>query len=107
MRKKIETQHQLDAKLDEVWSNVRSGAAWEKWIPILSGSTIDGEGEGAKRVCKMHDGNELFETILESNDEQKLFQYQIDKQSFMPITDVVGTMKFSSNGEGTLMGMEC
>ena len=103
MKKRIETTHELDANLDQVWSNVRTGAAWEKWLPILSDSKIDGEGKGAKRVCKMHDGNELFETILESDDEQKLFQYKIDKQSFMPISDIIGTMKFSQNGVGTLL----
>ena len=101
MKKRIETTHTLDASVDQVWKNVRTGAEWERWLPILSGSTIDGEGKGAKRVCKMHDGNELFETILESNDEQKLFQYQIDRQSFMPISDIIGTMKFSENNGET------
>lgn len=101
MKKRIETTHTLSADLDQVWSNVRSGAEWERWLPILSGSSIDGEGKGAKRVCKMHDGNELFETILESDDEQKLFQYSIDQQSFMPISDVIGTMKFSENNGET------
>lgn len=103
MKKRIETTHTLHADLELVWNNVRTGAEWERWLPILSGSTMEGEGKGAKRVCKMHDGNELFETILESDDEQKLFQYQIDQQSFMPISDVIGTMKFSQeNGETKL-----
>ncbi len=103
MKKKIKTTHQLNADLDQVWSNVRTGAEWEKWLPILSDSSIEGEGKGAKRVCRMHDGNELFETILESDDQKKTFQYQIDKQSFMPISDVVGTMKFSGDGEETTL----
>lgn len=101
MKKRIETTHTLNADVEKVWNNVRTGADWERWLPILSGSSIDGEGKGAKRVCTMHDGNELFETILESDDEQKLFQYQIDQQSFMPITDVIGTMKFSENNGET------
>ena len=101
MKKRIETTHQLNANLNEVWAHVRTGAAWEKWLPILSDSSIQGEGKGAKRVCKMHDGNELFETILESDDQEKLFQYQIDKQSFMPIFDVIATMKFSEDKSGT------
>ena len=62
---------------------------------------MEGEGEGAKRVCKMHDGNELFETILKSDDEAKVFSYRIDQQSFMPISDVVGTMKFSQENGTT------
>ena len=101
MKKKIETTHQLNAPIDQVWQNVRTGAAWERWLPILSGSTIEGEGQGAKRVCMMHDGNELFETILTSDDNEKLFSYRIDKQSFMPISDVVGTMKFSEENGAT------
>ncbi len=103
MKKRIETTHTLHADLELVWKNVRTGAEWERWLPILSGSSIEGEGKGAKRICKMHDGNELFETILESDDEQKLFQYQINEQSFMPISDVIGTMKFSKeNGDTKL-----
>ena len=50
--------------------------------------------KGAKRVCQLHDGQQLFETILESDDAEKLFQYKIDQQSFMPISDVIGTMQF-------------
>ncbi len=95
MKKKIETTHELSAQLEKVWKNVRTGGRWERWLPILSGSTIDGEGAGAKRVCKMHDGNELFETILTSDDQEKVFSYRIDQQSFMPISEVIGTMKFS------------
>ncbi|MEO1254434.1 MAG: SRPBCC family protein [Bacteroidota bacterium] len=103
MKKKIETTHQLNANLDQVWSNVRSGANWERWLPILSGSSIDGEGKGAKRICTMHDGNELYETILESDDEQKLFQYHIEKQNFMPVSNIIGTMKFLPNEEATTL----
>lgn len=95
MKKKIETSHEINAPIDKVWKNVRTGAAWERWLPILSDSTLDGEGEGAKRVCKMHDGNVLYETILTSDDQAKLFSYRIDQQSFMPVSDIVGTMKFS------------
>ena len=95
MKKTIETKHELKAPLDKVWQNVRTGAEWERWLPLLSGSTIEGTGAGAKRVCKMHDGNELLETILTSDDQEKLFSYRIDQQSFMPISDVIGTMKFS------------
>jgi len=101
MKKRIETTHELNASLEKVWSNVRTGAEWERWLPILSDSTIEGEGKGAKRICKTHDGNELFETILESNDQQKVFSYSIDQQSFMPISNVIGTMRFATEGEKT------
>lgn len=101
MKKTIETTHVLAASLEGVWKNVRTGAAWERWLPILADSKMEGEGRGAKRVCKLHDGNELFETILESDDRKKLFSYSIDQQSFMPIKDVVGTMQFSETANGT------
>jgi len=106
MKKKIETTHELDAPIDKVWENVRTGAEWERWLPILSGSTMEGKGEGAKRVCQMHDGNELFETILKTDDQAKLFSYRIDQQSFMPITDVVGTMKFSEENGTTRLAWD-
>ena len=103
MKKKVETNHELNAPIDKVWQNVRTGAEWERWLPILADSSIEGEGEGAKRVCKMHDGNELFETILTSDDQEKLFSYRIDQQSFMPISEVIGTMQFTEeNGQTRL-----
>ena len=43
MKKRIETTHTLDASLDQVWKNVRTGAEWERWLPILSGSKVEGE----------------------------------------------------------------
>ena len=101
MKKTIETTHLLDASVEDVWKNVRTGASWERWLPILADSSIDGEGKGAKRVCKMHDGNELFETILESDDSRKFFSYRIDEQSFMPVDGVVGKMQFKRAGEQT------
>ena len=101
MKKKIETTHELNAPIEKVWENVRTGAAWERWLPILSGSRIDGEGAGAKRVCQLQDGNELFETILTSDDQEKRFSYRIDQQSFMPISEVIGTMHFSEENGGT------
>lgn len=106
MKKKIETTHELNASIEQVWKNVRTGAEWERWLPVLSGSKIDGEGEGAKRVCTMHDGNELIETILVSNDEEKLFSYRIDEQSFMPISEIVATMKFSGENGTTMLSWD-
>ena len=92
MKKTIETSHQLDAPIDKVWANVRTGAEWEKWLPILSGSKL--EDNGNKRVCHTQEGGDIHETILKSDDKEKLFQYRIDQQSIMPIDSAIGTMKF-------------
>ncbi len=101
MKKTIETVHQLEAPLAKVWDNVRTGEAWEKWLPILSGSTMEGQGKGAKRVCHTHDQGDLYETILESDDINHIFQYRIDEQNMMPISDITGSMKFIDDNGGT------
>lgn len=101
MKKVIETTHQINAPLEEVWANVRTGAEWEKWMPMVASSEIDGEGTGARGVCHTHEGGDLNETIVKSDDQEKVFIYRIDEQSMIPVTGIEGNMKFSASGEGT------
>ena len=41
----------------------------------------------------------MDETILQSDDATKTFQYAIEKQSLFPITNIVGTMSLKSINE--------
>ena len=101
MKKVIETTHQIDASLEAVWTNVRTGADWERWMPLIASSEMQGEGAGAKRVCHTADQGDLYETILKADDDTKEFQYRIDEQTMLPAENVVGVMKLSVSGKGT------
>ncbi|GMN06443.1 hypothetical protein MTsPCn5_18320 [Croceitalea sp. MTPC5] len=101
MKKTIETSHYINAPLSKVWENVKSGENWENWVVLIESSTMNGEGEGATRVCNTHENGVLHETITKIDEENKVFQYRIDKQEMVPASSVLGTLTFSEEGEGT------
>ncbi len=101
MKKTIETSHFINAPLDKVWNNVKSGENWEKWVVLIESSTMSGTGEGATRVCNTHENGILNETITKIDVENKVFQYRIDKQEMVPASSIMGTLTFSEEGEGT------
>ncbi len=97
MKKTIKTTNFVDAPLDKVWSKVGPGTHMDKWMPIVTTCTVDGD----KRVCGTHESGTLYETILQSDDKKKVFQYRIDKQEMLPVTNIIGTMKLSEKDGGT------
>ncbi len=98
MKKTIQTVNQVNAPLDKVWAKVGPGTNMDKWMPIIATCSV----EGNKRVCTTPEGATLFETI-EADSENKIFKYTIDKQDFMPISDIVGTITLKENGNATTM----
>lgn len=89
MKKFISTEHNVTAPLANVWAEIAKGDQVEAWLPIIKTSKLEG---GNRRVCEMHEGGNLEETILKS-DGTKTFMYSIDKQSAFPAKDIVGTIR--------------
>lgn len=98
MKKTIQTVNEVSAPLDNVWAKVGPGTHMDKWMPIVATCSV----EGNKRVCTTPEGATLYETIWADN-ENKVFTYTIDKQDFMPISDIQGTITLKENGSTTLM----
>ena len=102
MKKGIQTRHQINAPIESVWSHIATGAQWENWLPILSGSKVSGN----TRTCNLFgpDGHEdvLQESFLASNLE-KTFIYQINQQQSFPATDIVGYMKLEGDEKATTL----
>ncbi len=96
MKKVIQTQFDLKAPVERVWDLVKTGEQWENWLPILTGSRV----EGHTRYCDLEGGDVLEERFLASNAE-KTFIYVIDKQKTFPATDITGIMRFVAEGENT------
>jgi len=88
MQKAIQTQHQINAPIENVWDLIKTGANWENWLPILTGSRV----EGNTRYCDLEDGDVLEESFLASNVE-KTFIYTIHKQASFPAEKIVGIMR--------------
>ncbi|MEW7292399.1 SRPBCC family protein [Aquimarina sp. 2304DJ70-9] len=97
MKKTIKTTNFVNAPLDKVWAKVGPGTNMDKWMPIVASCTVDGN----KRVCGTHENGTLYETILQSDEENKIFQYRIDEQSMLPVSGIIGTMKLSEKNGGT------
>jgi len=90
MKQKIETTHLLNAPAKKVWENISKATGVNAWLPVITACRL----EGNKRVCTTAQGD-MDETILKIDNEQKLFQYSIDKQPLLPIENIIGTMKVS------------
>ena len=96
MKRFISTQHEIAASVEKVWSKIAQGDGVEAWLPIIKASKLEG---GNRRVCEMHEGGNLEETILAS-EGTKTFMYSIDKQEAFPAKGIVGTMRVEELTEG-------
>ncbi len=91
----VAVTQRIHVSADAAWTIIRSGTGVDRWLPMITSCRLEGAGANAKRVCLFNDGtaeHELLETILTIDDEARLFQYSIDRQSMMPIRNVRGTM---------------
>lgn len=90
-KKIIETSHIVNAPSEKVWINISKSSGVNEWLPMIETCSLEGQGEGAKRVCTTENGI-LNETILKIDHENQTFQYSIDEQTLFPISDIIGTM---------------
>ncbi len=102
MKKQIKTTHIIDAPTEKVWANISKASGMHEWLPMIETCSLEGQGEGAKRVCTTKNGV-LNETILVIDHKTKTFQYAIDEQTLFPINDVVGTMSVRDNNGETIL----
>lgn len=96
MKRFISTQHEISASIDKVWAKIAQGDGVESWLPIIKSSKLE---DGNKRVCEMHEGGSLEETVLKS-DGTKTFMYSIDKQEAFPAANIIGTMRVEELADG-------
>jgi hypothetical protein len=96
MKKIVQTKHYINAPIDRLWANISKGSGVNTWFPIITSCHLQGQGEGAKRVCISEQG-ELLETIVKIDHTNKVFKYSIDKQSFFPVENIIGTMTLKEN----------
>ena len=96
MKKFIQTVNTIEAPVDAVWAQIRTGENVDTWLPIITSCRV----EGNKRYCTTEDGA-LDETILKSDDQEKVFQYAIGEQNLFPVTGIKGTMRLREVDEQT------
>ena len=102
MRKAIQTIHKIEAPVETVWDLIKSGEKWENWLPILTGSKVDGNN----RTCEVPtpDGNkDVLEELFLASGVEKTFIYQINKQQSFPATDIVGYIRLVEENDATTL----
>lgn len=70
----------IDAPPDRVWALAGEPAIIDRWLPALSSSRLDGD----ERSCTMVDGARLTERIVERDDSERYYAYEI-MDSPMPL----------------------
>ena len=100
MKKTIQTLHTINASIEKVWENISKATGVNTWLPVITACRLEGQGEGAKRVCTTEQGD-MKETIVKIDHEKKIFQYSIDTQPLLPIENVLGTMELRENNGNT------
>ena len=95
--KTVSVSKRIAAPAQVAWSIVRTGAEMHRWVPAITECRLEGEGVGAKRICVLA-GQEIEETIATVDDDTRVFQYRIHRQSMMPVTGILGTIHVTELG---------
>lgn len=77
---KVQITKIIEAPADNIWKTIRSYDNVERYIPVVTNSTISGTDEGSERVCKVQFGEqqvELVETLDSVDEENKILKISI------------------------------
>lgn len=92
----------VDAPVEEVWTLLRPFDKSNEWHPSLPPARIiddqPADTIGCVRVFDVN-GTEVRERLLELDDDAHVCRYALE-QSTMPVTNYVGTLQVSPEGEG-------
>ncbi len=98
----VEVIHMSNQVDTAIWDLIKTGENVHQWLPFIETCELQGEGEGAKRICTTDQGKDLIESILKVDQENKVFQYRIDSHNMdMPTDNIIGTMTVKSNESRT------
>jgi len=78
--RKILVKKVINASANDVWNTIRSFEAVERYVPIITSSTVKGSGTGAQRTCSVQFGDQkgkILEIIDNLDDENKILQFSI------------------------------
>ena len=79
---KVTETVQINADQSKIWDTLKSFQNPEKYILLVQNSTINGNGQGATRKCKVQLGDQSFtvnETLRTVDDSNKSLIISLDK----------------------------
>ncbi len=86
---------------DAIWAIVRQFNNMDKYLPsLITSCAIEGDGQGAKRVCGTENGD-IQETLSLLDDESMTMEYTIDNEDApLPLSNYTGGARVESLGAG-------
>lgn len=93
--------NQFQVNPEKLWAKVRQFNNMHKYLPsMITSCELQGNGEGAKRICGMENG-EIRETLISLDESNMTLQYTIDNEDApLPVSHYTGTVvvkKLSDN----------
>lgn len=97
MTETINVTQTINIPAARAWDAISDIGNLDRWFPIIESCTVNGEGPGAKRVCRLVDGSEVHEAITDIDHSARRFCYTI-VASPMPISNYLGTVEVKDAG---------
>ena len=77
---KIQASSIIDAPSEQVWQTVRSFENPERFVPIVTSSSVKRTGDSAQRTCSVQMGNQegrIVEQLEKVDDENKILEFSV------------------------------
>ncbi len=97
MRETVVIEKNLGVSADKAWAAIRDIGGLDRWFPIISACTVEGEGVGALRVLTLAGGGEMRDRIVEICDAKKRLRYERPHLPF-PVNDYRGMVEIRGAG---------
>lgn len=91
----------IKAPIEKVWNIIGAVGGVDTWSPVINSCEIkSSENGGLERICGSEQGI-LKEKILKLDSENKVLAYLIYEQPFLPVEDLVCTVKLTGDEVNT------
>lgn len=87
----------IQAPAQEVWEAIREFNRVEKFLPTVASCTVEGSGVGARRICTLQDGSNVFERLVTLDERNRVLRYSVT-QSRLPFESYLGTVRVTDSG---------
>ena len=97
----VKVTREFDVNADAIWAVVRQFDKMDQFLPsLITNCTVEGHGQGAKRVCGTENGD-IRETLTLLDDDRMTMEYTIDNEDApLPLSDYTGGASVESLGAG-------
>lgn len=93
---------QVDAAPEVVWELVKDPATLADWHPGVGAITMEGEGQGARRVVELTDGGSVTDGIDNINDEKMDIRWRLAQENIeaFPVSFYTNNITVTPDGDG-------